>query len=118
MKLLTQFCFQYYRSARNDVIESIKYTPRVRKTKPKKEFASTEEEDIKPEELALNKNIIALVKQHDVLYDRKRVRDSKNLAAKNEAWSIIASTLDVSGIFYVIYFFKYYLNFMFLCCYL
>ncbi|KAM7352503.1 uncharacterized protein ACRADG_004991 [Cochliomyia hominivorax] len=83
-------------TARNDVIETIKYTPRVRKTKPKKDYASTEEEDIKPEELALNKNIIALVKQHDVLYDRKRVRDSKNLAAKNEAWSFIASALDVS----------------------
>lgn len=56
------------------------------------------EDDINPEEITLNQNIIALVKQHDVLYDRKRVRDSKNLAAKNEAWSIIANSLDVSGI--------------------
>ncbi|XP_065357855.1 transcription factor Adf-1 [Calliphora vicina] len=84
-------------SARNDAIESIKYAPRVRKTKPKREYANNDvEEEIKPEELALNQNIIALVKQHDVLYDSKRVRDSKNLAAKNEAWTTIANTLDVT----------------------
>ncbi|XP_037812223.1 uncharacterized protein LOC119603985 [Lucilia sericata] len=84
--------------ARNDsIVETIKYAPRIRKTKTKKDYATIEaEEEIDPEELTLNQNIIALVKQHDVLYDSKRVRDSKNLAAKNEAWSQIANALDVS----------------------
>lgn len=90
-----------YRSARNDSIDGIKYEPRSRKSKPKRDndFDGDGEEDINPEELALNQNIIELVKQHDVLYDRKRVRDSKNLAAKNEAWTVIAESLGVTGNF-------------------
>lgn len=68
----------------------------------KRKVRSEDEEEnsdvkISPEELALNQNIIALVKEHDVLYDRKRVRDSKNLTAKNEAWTNIANALGISG---------------------
>lgn len=88
-------------SARNDSIEGVRYQPRVRKRKPNRGEDCGDngegDEEISPEELSLNQNIITLVKQHDVLYDRKRVRDSKNLAAKNEAWTIIANSLDVTG---------------------
>lgn len=86
-------------SARNDSIEGVRYQPRVRKRKPNRgeDCGDGEgDEEICPEELTLNQNIISLVKQHDVLYDRKRVRDSKNLAAKNEAWTVIANSLDVT----------------------
>ncbi|XP_073822456.1 uncharacterized protein isoform X2 [Musca autumnalis] len=91
----------YKQGACNNDIECIKYEPRVKKRKLNR---SEEDEDsgensdakISPEELALNQNIIALVKEHDVLYDRKRVRDSKNLTAKNEAWTNIANALGIS----------------------
>ncbi|XP_005179859.1 transcription factor Adf-1-like isoform X1 [Musca domestica] len=88
-------------SACNNDIECIKYEPKIKKRKihrPEEDEDSGENSDTKisPEELALNQNIIALVKEHDVLYDRKRVRDSKNLTAKNEAWTNIANALGIS----------------------
>ncbi|XP_075153449.1 uncharacterized protein LOC142227021 [Haematobia irritans] len=90
-------------ASNSDVVECIKYEPKVKKRRAVRSDEYIDEDsgengDIKisPEELALNQNIIALVREHDVLYDRKRVRDSKNLTAKNEAWTTIANTLGIS----------------------
>ncbi|KAI9578664.1 uncharacterized protein LOC119640375 [Glossina fuscipes] len=85
-------------------LECIKYEPKARKRKPRLEGEFSEDDQYNeftkdnadPKDLTLQRKLIALVKEHNVLYDRCKVRDSKNLAAKNEAWHAISNALNVT----------------------
>uniref|UniRef100_A0A1B0AGT6 MADF domain-containing protein n=1 Tax=Glossina pallidipes TaxID=7398 RepID=A0A1B0AGT6_GLOPL len=85
-------------------LECIKYEPKARKRKLRLDGEFSEDDqyneftkdDVDPKDLTLQRKLIALVKEHNVLYDRCKVRDSKNLAAKNEAWHAISNALDVT----------------------
>ncbi|KAH8412556.1 hypothetical protein KR009_002990 [Drosophila setifemur] len=86
--------------ARNESLDGVRFEPRERRKRPKpvveqeKRRRGDEEEDC--EDDLLNEQLIELVKMHPVLYDRHKIRVSKNLAAKNEAWREISENLNVS----------------------
>ncbi|KAH8352038.1 hypothetical protein KR084_001467 [Drosophila pseudotakahashii] len=86
--------------ARNESLDGMRFEPRERKKRPKvdieqeKRRKDEEEEDCQDD--LLNEQLIELVKMHPVLYDRHKIRVSKNLAAKNEAWREISGNLNVS----------------------
>ncbi|KAI8042572.1 uncharacterized protein LOC128261458 [Drosophila gunungcola] len=86
--------------ARNESLDGMRFEPRERKKRPKmdmeqeKRRKDEEEEDCQDD--LLNEQLIELVKMHPVLYDRHKIRVSKNLAAKNEAWREISENLNVS----------------------
>ena len=91
------------RHASHDALE-IKYTPKERRRKyvrrDKSEHSQDEDdEEEDPEEILANQQLIALVKDHPVLYDKQKIRDSKNLTAKNDAWTEIGMTMGVSGMY-------------------
>jgi len=81
----------------------MRFEPRERKKRLKvdmeqeKRRRDEDEEDCQDD--LLNEQLIELVKMHPVLYDRHKIRVSKNLAAKNEAWREISENLNVSGEF-------------------
>uniref|UniRef100_A0A1A9WMD4 MADF domain-containing protein n=1 Tax=Glossina brevipalpis TaxID=37001 RepID=A0A1A9WMD4_9MUSC len=80
-------------------IECIKYEPKARKRKSTRlaeEFSDDDQYNELTTDDVEQRQLIALVKEHNVLYDRCKVRDSKNLAAKNEAWHAISDALGVS----------------------
>jgi len=89
--------------ARNESLDGMRFEPRERKKRPKvyieqeKRRRDEDEEDCQDD--LLNEQLIELVKMHPVLYDRHKIRVSKNLAAKNEAWREISENLNVSGEF-------------------
>ncbi|EDW90518.1 transcription factor Adf-1 [Drosophila yakuba] len=86
--------------ARNESLDGMRFEPRERKKRTKvyieqeKRRKDDEEEDSQDD--MLNEQLIELVKSHPVLYDRHKIRVSKNLAAKNEAWREISENLNVS----------------------
>ncbi|XP_016945446.3 uncharacterized protein [Drosophila suzukii] len=86
--------------ARNESLDGMRFEPRERKKRPKvdieqeKRRRDEDEEDCQDD--LLNEQLIELVKMHPVLYDRHKIRVSKNLAAKNEAWREISENLNVS----------------------
>ncbi|XP_017120926.1 uncharacterized protein LOC108141846 [Drosophila elegans] len=86
--------------ARNESLDGMRFEPRERKKRPKmdmeqeKRRKDEEQEDCQDD--LLNEQLIELVKMHPVLYDRHKIRVSKNLAAKNEAWREISENLNVS----------------------
>lgn len=96
--------FPIFRCANIESLECVKYEPKARKRKLPLEGEFSEDDqyneftkdDVDPKDLTLQRKLIALVKEHNVLYDRCKVRDSKNLAAKNEAWRVISNALDVT----------------------
>ncbi|XP_017082503.2 transcription factor Adf-1 isoform X2 [Drosophila eugracilis] len=86
--------------AKNESLDGIRFEPRERKKRQKvdveqeKRRKDEEEEDCQDD--LLNEQLIELVKMHPVLYDRHKIRVSKNLTAKNEAWREISENLNVS----------------------
>ncbi|XP_016964087.1 uncharacterized protein LOC108033925 [Drosophila biarmipes] len=86
--------------ARNESLDGMRFEPRERKKRSKVDLEQEkrrkdEDEDDCQDDL-LNEQLIELVKMHPVLYDRHKIRVSKNLAAKNEAWREISQNLNVS----------------------
>lgn len=79
----------------------MRFEPRERKKRTKvdmeQERRRKDEEEEDSQDDLLNEQLIELVKSHPVLYDRHKIRVSKNLAAKNEAWREISENLNVSG---------------------
>ncbi|XP_017056742.1 uncharacterized protein LOC108098385 [Drosophila ficusphila] len=86
--------------ARNESLDGMRFEPRERKKRPKvdmdQEKRRKEEEEDDCQDDLLSEQLIELVKMHPVLYDRHKIRVSKNLAAKNEAWREISENLNVS----------------------
>ncbi|XP_032592373.2 uncharacterized protein LOC6562907 [Drosophila grimshawi] len=86
---------------KHESLDGMKFMPSRRKPRrsrledrdkrPRDEEFEEEREDIE-----LCQQLIQLVKQHPVLYDRHEIRNSKNLSAKNEAWRAISESLNVS----------------------
>ncbi|ALC38758.1 CG10949 [Drosophila busckii] len=88
-------------------LEGLKVEQRVRKPRrTRKETGEeqqplddkTKEQELEEQEsdILFCQELIELVKQHTVLYDRHQIRNSKNLAAKNDAWCAISQSLHVS----------------------
>ncbi|XP_067625973.1 uncharacterized protein [Eurosta solidaginis] len=83
---------------------NIKYEPKIQKRgrKPLKRNhkesrkQECEDSDVDPEELIKNQQLIELVKEHPVLYDKYKIRDSKNLTLKNDAWRDISESMGIS----------------------
>ncbi|CAD6999060.1 unnamed protein product [Ceratitis capitata] len=83
---------------------NIKYEPKKRKRGRKRRIECSDElskddrndDDIDPEELIENQQLIELVKEHPVLYDKYKIRDSKNLTLKNDAWFSISESMGIS----------------------
>ncbi|KAH8419468.1 hypothetical protein KR222_006493 [Zaprionus bogoriensis] len=69
--------------------------PRLEQQPPDKRQRDDECEE-PTEDIVLCQQLIELVKLHPVLYDRHKIRNSKNLAAKNDAWRAISESLNVS----------------------
>uniref|UniRef100_A0A0A1WG32 Transcription factor Adf-1 n=1 Tax=Zeugodacus cucurbitae TaxID=28588 RepID=A0A0A1WG32_ZEUCU len=100
------FLREHYKQgqANGEAIFNIKYEPKKRKRgrKPRKvcEEESFKEDrdddDMDPEVLIENQQLIELVKEHPVLYDKHKIRDSKNLTLKNDAWHEISETMGIS----------------------
>lgn len=94
-----------YRQANNESLVNIKYEPKKRKRgrKPRRDCeaetfkAERDDDDVDPEELIENQQLIELVKEHPVLYDKYKIRDSKNLTLKNDAWHEISDSMGISG---------------------
>lgn len=94
-----------YRQANCEAILNIKYEPKKRKRgrKPRRECEDEsfkedrDDDDVDPEELIENQQLIELVKEHPVLYDKYKIRDSKNLTLKNDAWHEISESMGISG---------------------
>ncbi|EDV54554.1 uncharacterized protein LOC6549025 [Drosophila erecta] len=86
--------------ARNESLDGMRFEPRERKKRTKvdmeQEKRRKDEEEEDSQDDMLNEQLIELVKSHPVLYDRHKIRVSKNLAAKNEAWREISENLNVS----------------------
>lgn len=86
--------------ARNESLDGMRFEPRERKKRTKvdmeQERRRKDEEEEDSQDDLLNEQLIELVKSHPVLYDRHKIRVSKNLAAKNEAWREISENLNVS----------------------
>ncbi|KAL7741266.1 hypothetical protein ACLKA6_015149 [Drosophila palustris] len=86
---------------KHESLDNLKFEPRHRKPRrprledqDKKQKDEDFEED--PEDIELCQQLIELVKLHPVLYDRHKIRNSKNLSAKNDAWRAISESLNVS----------------------
>ncbi|KAH8281354.1 hypothetical protein KR054_000021 [Drosophila jambulina] len=88
---------------KNESLDGMRFATREQRRRPKADAeqekrrrgeAAEEEEDCQDD--LLNEQLIELVKMHPVLYDRHKIRVSKNLAAKNEAWRKISENLNVS----------------------
>uniref|UniRef100_A0A0K8VZS6 Transcription factor Adf-1 n=1 Tax=Bactrocera latifrons TaxID=174628 RepID=A0A0K8VZS6_BACLA len=75
---------------------------RKRGRKPRRECEAEvfkeerDDDDVDPEELIENQQLIELVKEHPVLYDKYKIRDSKNLTLKNDAWHDISESMGIS----------------------
>ncbi|KAH8240711.1 hypothetical protein KR026_004032 [Drosophila bipectinata] len=84
--------------ARNESLDGMRFEPRERKKRPKPEAElekrRREEEEEDCQDDLLNEQLIQLVKMHPVLYDRHKIRVSKNLTAKNLAWREISENLN------------------------
>ncbi|KAH8321245.1 hypothetical protein KR059_008478 [Drosophila kikkawai] len=88
--------------AKNESLDGMRFATREQRRRPKADAEqekrrrgeAEEEEDCQDD--LLNEQLIELVKMHPVLYDRHKIRVSKNLAAKNEAWRKISENLNVS----------------------
>ncbi|XP_020806460.1 uncharacterized protein LOC110182705 [Drosophila serrata] len=86
---------------KNECLDGMRFATREQRRRPKadaepdKRRRGEEEEEDCQDDL-LNEQLIELVKMHPVLYDRHKIRVSKNLAAKNEAWRKISENLNVS----------------------
>ncbi|KAH8377070.1 hypothetical protein KR093_003294 [Drosophila rubida] len=87
---------------KHESLDNMKFEPRHRKPRrprldaeqDKKQKEDEYEDDA--EGIELCQQLIELVKLHPVLYDRHKIRNSKNLSAKNEAWRAISEHLNVS----------------------
>ncbi|KAH8263427.1 hypothetical protein KR044_009012 [Drosophila immigrans] len=89
---------------KHESLDNMKFEPRHRKPRrsrldieqqqEKKQREEEYEDD--PEDIELCQQLIELVKLQPVLYDRHKIRNSKNLSAKNEAWRAISEHLNVS----------------------
>ncbi|XP_050321628.1 uncharacterized protein LOC126753904 isoform X2 [Bactrocera neohumeralis] len=94
----------------SEALLNIKYEPKKRKRgrKPRRECEAEAEafkeerddDDVDPEELIENQQLIELVKEHPVLYDKYKIRDSKNLTLKNDAWHDISESMGISEMCY------------------
>ncbi|XP_053959198.1 uncharacterized protein LOC128863851 [Anastrepha ludens] len=90
--------------ANGEAFLNIRYEPKKRKRGRKRRIECEEEEpkeerdgdDVDPDELMENQQLIQLVKEHPVLYDRIKIRDSKNLTVKNDAWHEISESMGIS----------------------
>ncbi|XP_018789555.1 PREDICTED: uncharacterized protein LOC108969359 [Bactrocera latifrons] len=88
----------------SEALLNIKYEPKKRKRgrKPRRECEAEvfkeerDDDDVDPEELIENQQLIELVKEHPVLYDKYKIRDSKNLTLKNDAWHDISESMGIS----------------------
>lgn len=87
---------------KHETFDGMIFEPRHRKPRRprlqdqgKKQKDEEFEED--PDDIELCQQLIELVKLHPVLYDRHKIRNSKNLSAKNDAWREISESLNVSG---------------------
>ncbi|KAH8276699.1 hypothetical protein KR018_010887 [Drosophila ironensis] len=90
-------------AAAEESLDRIRFEPREQRKRPKvdpsqqdkrrreQEQQQEEEEDCEQDGL-----LIKLVKLHPVLYDRHKIRVSKNLTAKNLAWREISENLNLS----------------------
>ncbi|EDW12954.1 uncharacterized protein LOC6577556 [Drosophila mojavensis] len=86
---------------KHENLDAMKFEPRHRKprrTRLEDQEKKQREEDYveNAEDIELCKQLIELVKLHPVLYDRHKIRISKNLSAKNDAWRAISESLSVS----------------------
>ncbi|XP_014103283.2 uncharacterized protein [Bactrocera oleae] len=100
------FLREHYKhgQANNESLVNIKYEPKKRKRgrKPRRDCeaetfkAERDDDDVDPEELIENQQLIELVKEHPVLYDKYKIRDSKNLTLKNDAWHEISDSMGIS----------------------
>ncbi|KAH8255370.1 hypothetical protein KR038_001682 [Drosophila bunnanda] len=86
---------------KNESLDGMRFATREQRRKPKADAEQEkrrrdEEEEEDCQDDLLNEQLIELVKMHPVLYDLHKIRVSKNLAAKNEAWRKISETLNVS----------------------
>ncbi|XP_060652227.1 uncharacterized protein LOC132788712 [Drosophila nasuta] len=87
---------------KHESLDNMKFEPRHRK--PRRPRLETEQErkqkeeecEEDPEDIELCQQLIELVKVHPVLYDRHKIRNSKNLSAKNDAWRAISEQLNES----------------------
>jgi len=87
---------------KHESLDHMKFEPRHRKPRrPRLEDIdkkqSEEKLELDPLDIELCQQLIELVKLHPVLYDRHKIRNSKNLSAKNDAWRAISESLNVSG---------------------
>ncbi|KAH8362666.1 hypothetical protein KR200_001173 [Drosophila serrata] len=86
---------------KNECLDGMRFATREQRRRPKADVEQDkrrrgEEEEEDCQDDLLNEQLIELVKMHPVLYDRHKIRVSKNLAAKNEAWRKISENLNVS----------------------
>lgn len=86
---------------KHESLDNMKFEPRHRKPRrPRLEDTDKkqleEKFEVDPEDIELCQQLIELVKLHPVLYDRHKIRNSKNLSAKNDAWRAISESLNVS----------------------
>ncbi|XP_017859993.1 PREDICTED: uncharacterized protein LOC108611725 [Drosophila arizonae] len=86
---------------KHENLDAMKFEPRHRKprrTRLDDQEKKQREEDYveNAEDIELCQQLIELVKLHPVLYDRHKIRISKNLSAKNDAWRAISESLSVS----------------------
>lgn len=87
---------------KHESLDGMKFEPRHRKPRrirPEEPEKKQRDEDYEgdPGDIELCHQLIELVKLHPVLYDRHKIRISKNLSIKNEAWRAISESLSVSG---------------------
>ncbi|XP_017476338.1 PREDICTED: transcription factor Adf-1-like isoform X2 [Rhagoletis zephyria] len=84
---------------------NIKYDPKKRRRGRKRKIDCEEDgpkedrddDDADPDEVVENQQLIELVKDHPVLYDKIKIRDSKNLTLKNDSWREISESMGISG---------------------
>ncbi|XP_032293985.1 uncharacterized protein [Drosophila virilis] len=86
---------------KHESLDGMKFEPRHRKPRrirPEEPDKKQRDEDYEgdPGDIELCQQLIQLVKLHPVLYDRHKIRISKNLSLKNEAWRAISESLSVS----------------------
>ncbi|XP_023170494.2 uncharacterized protein LOC111599155 [Drosophila hydei] len=86
---------------KHENLDAMKFEPRHRKPRrtrleDQEKKQRTDDYVENAEDIELCQHLIELVKLHPVLYDRHKIRISKNLSAKNEAWRAISESLSVS----------------------
>ncbi|XP_037928014.1 uncharacterized protein LOC119662463 [Teleopsis dalmanni] len=86
----------------SDPLGSVVYMPKKRKARTSKttmsdSYESPVEDEMIADEIMMTQQLIGLVKQYPVLYDKIKIRDSKNVLAKNEAWLEISDCLGLTG---------------------